>query len=125
FLGRQPDTVLREHYARCRALLFPGEEDFGLVPVEAMASGAPVLAYARGGALETVLEGVSGLFFPNQDSESLATCMRTFEQQESRFDPHIIAEHAHKFSPEHFRKGFQTFLAWHAQQNCRGVLPAG
>lgn len=119
FLGRQPDEVLREHYARCRALLFPGEEDFGLVPVEAMASGAPVLAFARGGALETVLDGVSGLFFQDQNAESLAACIHEFEQQESRFDPRIIAEHAHRFSPQHFYAGFQAFLARQTQESYR------
>ncbi len=117
FLGRQPDEVLHEHYSSCRALLFPGEEDFGLVPVEAMANGAPVLAYARGGALETVTDGVSGLFFQHQDAESLATCIQAFEQQESRFDPDTIAKHASRFSPEQFRQGFQAFLTRHAQES--------
>ncbi len=55
FLGWQPDEVVREHYARCRALLFPGEEDFGIVPLEAMACGKPIIAYGKGGALETVV----------------------------------------------------------------------
>ncbi len=70
FLGSAPFEVLVDHYARCRALLFPGEEDFGLVPIEAMASGAPVIAYRAGGALDTVAEGVSGVFFDEATVES-------------------------------------------------------
>ena len=113
FLGRQPGEVLLEHYARCRALLFPGEEDFGLVPVEAMASGAPVLAYGRGGALETVADGLSGLFFDRQDAESMAACIRAFEARESDFDPRAIAASAQRFSPERFQEGFMRFLNAH------------
>ncbi len=59
-LGPQPFEVLKHHYARCQALIFPGEEDFGIVPVEAMASGRPVIAYGKGGATETVIDGVTG-----------------------------------------------------------------
>ena len=70
-LGPQPFDVLRHHYARCRALIFPGEEDFGIVPVEAMASGRPVIAFRRGGATETVLDGVSGVFFDEQSVDAL------------------------------------------------------
>ena len=70
-MGLQPFSVVREHYSKCRALIFPGEEDFGIVPVEAMASGRPVIAYGRGGALETVVEGETGIFFNNQSEEDL------------------------------------------------------
>ncbi len=71
FLGRQPDEVLREHYRRCRFLIFPGEEDYGIVPVEAMACGTPVIAFARGGVTETVRDGASGVFFHQQTEASL------------------------------------------------------
>ena len=71
FLGRQPDEVLRDYYRRCRFLIFPGEEDYGIVPVEAMACGTPVIAYGRGGATETIAEGVSGMFFHEQLPDAL------------------------------------------------------
>lgn len=64
-MGRLSQEDIKWHYARCRAFLFPGEEDFGITPVEAQASGRPVIAYGRGGALETVVEGKTGLFLPN------------------------------------------------------------
>ncbi len=86
FLGRQPFSVLRDHYARCRALVFPGEEDFGIVPVEAMASGAPVIAYRRGGALETVLEGITGVLFGAQTQTSFLASVEAFEKIEPRLD---------------------------------------
>jgi glycosyltransferase involved in cell wall biosynthesis len=65
-MGWQSEDVLRDKYARCRALIFPGEEDFGIVPLEAMASGRPVIAFGRGGALETVIDGKTGIFFHEQ-----------------------------------------------------------
>lgn len=70
-LGRQPDDVVREHYRRCKAFIFPGEEDFGMAPLEAQACGRPVVAYGRGGALETVVDGETGVFFREQSVESL------------------------------------------------------
>ncbi|SDA27302.1 Glycosyltransferase involved in cell wall bisynthesis [Methylobacterium sp. UNC378MF] len=70
-LGPQPFDVLKHHYARCQALIFPGEEDFGIVPVEAMASGRPVVAYGKGGVTETVLDGITGTFFHEQSVEAL------------------------------------------------------
>ncbi len=63
FLGRQPDSLIKEYYSKCRAFIFPGEEDFGITPLEAQASGRPVIAFGKGGALETVVEGQTGLFF--------------------------------------------------------------
>ena len=71
FLGFQPQDVILEHLARCKALIFPGEEDFGITPVEAHAQGRPVVAYRAGGALDTVIEGVNGLFFDRQSAEAL------------------------------------------------------
>jgi glycosyltransferase involved in cell wall biosynthesis len=104
FLGRQPAEVLRDHYSRCRALVFPGDEDFGLVPVEAMASGRPVIAYGQGGALETVVEGSTGLFFYEQNVHSLEDAVRRFEAMEHAFDPKGIREHALQFGSERFRR---------------------
>src|SRR5205085_2713058 len=95
-LGPRPFADLRHHYARCQALLFPGEEDFGIVPVEAMASGRPVIAFARGGATETVVPNISGVLFPEQMVEALIEAIRACAATE--FDPVRIAAHAGQFS---------------------------
>ena len=94
-MGSQRFDVLQHHYARCRALVFPGEEDFGMVPVEAMASGRPVIAFDRGGATETVAEGISGVFFAEQTVEAIVGAVK--ELDDVNFDPYRIAEHAHRF----------------------------
>jgi glycosyltransferase involved in cell wall biosynthesis len=109
FLGRQPDEVLRRHYATCRALVFPGEEDFGIVPLEAQACGAPVIAFGRGGALETVIdaEGAGeentgmGILFPEPTVRSLVDAVRRFERLGGRFDPVVIRRNALRFSRRH------------------------
>jgi glycosyltransferase involved in cell wall biosynthesis len=103
FLGHQPFPVLRDHLSRCRALLFPGTEDFGILPVEAMASGRPVLAFDAGGARETVSSPHVGLRFAVQSKESLLDAMVSFEAIEDDFDPHAIRDHALKFSAMVFR----------------------
>ncbi|MBV9018570.1 MAG: glycosyltransferase [Alphaproteobacteria bacterium] len=95
-LGPRPFHELKYHYARCRALLFPGEEDFGIVPVEAMASGRPVIAYARGGATETVVPGLSGVLFPEQSVDAMVNAIRACAATD--FDPVKIAAHAAQFS---------------------------
>ena len=84
-LGWQPFSVIREHYAKCRALVFPGMEDFGIVPLEAMASGRPVIAYRKGGAMETVVNGVTGSFFEEQTVEALNQAIEKFENNVSNF----------------------------------------
>lgn len=99
-MGPQPFNVLRHHYARCRALVFPGEEDFGIVPVEVMASGRPVIAYGRGGATESVIPGVSGIFFKEQTAPAIAKAVHEFEQMQ--FDPAMIKAHASKFNAHRF-----------------------
>ncbi|HPQ40318.1 MAG TPA: glycosyltransferase [bacterium] len=95
FLGRLDDEAVRSYYRRCRALVFPGIEDFGLVPLEAQACGRPVIAYAGGGALETVIEGISGHFFFSQTSGSLNHAVETFEAME--FSSEIIRKRAFEF----------------------------
>jgi len=99
-LGSQPFDVLKQHYAQCRALIFPGEEDFGMVPVEAMASGRPVVAFGRGGATETVAPGVSGVFFAEQTVETISSAVRSLDAIE--IDPEKIAAHASQFGREQF-----------------------
>lgn len=114
-MGRQPFSVIQEHYAKCRALIFPGEEDFGIVPVEAMASGRPVIAYGKGGALETVEKGKTGMFFRNQTEESLISAIQIFEKNESLFNPETCREHAKKFSSENFNKRFKKLIHDYAE----------
>lgn len=87
-----------------RALIFPGDEDFGIVPVELQAAGKPVIAYGKGGCLETVIDGKTGLFFPEQTVESIKQAITQFIEREGEFDPKVISEHAQKFS----RTRFQT-----------------
>src|SRR5262249_47366684 len=99
-LGPQPFDVLKQHYAKCRALIFPGEEDFGMVPVEAMASGRPVVAYGRGGAVETVVSGLSGVFFARQTVADISSAVRTLSDIE--IDPGKIAAHAKRFGRDQF-----------------------
>jgi glycosyltransferase involved in cell wall biosynthesis len=107
-LGAQPFDVLRRHYARCRALVFPGEEDFGMVPVEAMASGRPVIAFNRGGATETVLNGVSGLFFEEQTVEAIEAAVRSLAVMEIK--PQKIAAHASQFGRDQFLQKMRAHI---------------
>ena len=93
FLGWQPDVVVRDLYASCRALVVAAEEDFGITPLEAQASGRPVIALRRGGFLETVVEGMTGIFFDRQDAESLADAVRAFER--ATFDTERILSLIH------------------------------
>lgn len=107
FTGRADDAALAGWLRGARALLFPGEEDFGIVPVEALASGVPVLAYRRGGALETVRDGVGGLFFDQQTPEALMDCMAAFERREQDFAPQTLRACAADFNESRFRREFR------------------
>lgn len=111
FLGKTDFGVLRDHMARCRALIFPGEEDFGLVPVEVMASGRPVVAYGRGGALDTVIDGETGLLFSDQSVEGLIVAIEQFEARGLHgLDPIALAAHARTFDEPHFHEGIRAAL---------------
>ncbi len=120
FLGHLSDQELRENYARCRALLFPGEEDWGIVPVEAQSFGRPVIAFGRGGALETVVGGFprdplapeasTGVFFSEQSADSLAAAVRFFESNQSRFSPAVIRQHAKRFDASRFQAEMRAFI---------------
>ena len=99
-----PDLAATEDFGRrLGALLFPGVEDFGIVPLEVMASGRPVIAYARGGALETVVDGRTGLLFHEQTTESMADAIRRFEAAEPSFDAQALRTHARSFDTAVFR----------------------
>lgn len=110
-LGRQPFSVIRDHLSRCRALIFPGTEDFGIVPVEAMACGKPVIAYRAGGALETVVDGSTGVFFNEQSVNSLCEAVSWFESHERDFDPELIARHARQFDRERFKQEMSAVIS--------------
>lgn len=104
-------AALRRAYARCRALVFTAEEDFGIVPVEVMASGRPVVAYGRGGALDSVVEGRTGLFFAEQTTAALVEAVQQMERWLPGFDPAEAAARALDFAPERFDAGVLEALA--------------
>lgn len=117
-LGRQPDNVVADYMSRCRAFVFAADEDFGIVPVEAQAAGAPVIAYGKGGTLETVIPNQTGVLFGQQNVESLTRAIQLFEEQVGRFDPRVIRRNAERFRPERFRQEFRAIVdaAYQAKQ---------
>lgn len=115
FLGFVDDSELPALFAGARALLFPGEEDFGIVPVEAQAAGTPVVARAAGGAVETVRDGETGVLYPDPSVEGLCEAIRRFETLE--LEEASIRENARRFTPERFRRDFGDLVA--------GIMPSG
>ena len=131
FLGGRSDEEVSELYTRCRALVFPGEEDFGIVPLEAQASGRPVIAYGKGGVLETVIplnprdftrdekfqshkvsdvDGPTGIFFYEQTPEALVAAVKLFEQKSHRFAAKRLRDHALKFDKQIFKAKIRSFI---------------
>jgi glycosyltransferase involved in cell wall biosynthesis len=120
FLGWVDDTQLARLYAECQALIFPGEEDFGIVPLEAQASGRPVIAYGKGGVLESVVPlnfghtlptaMPTGIYFHEVAAESLIEAVRRFRENIHRFEPVAIRQHASRFSRERFKTQMREYL---------------
>ncbi|HSF57113.1 MAG TPA: glycosyltransferase, partial [Candidatus Binatia bacterium] len=119
FLGWVDDAQLADLYGSCQALVFPGEEDFGIVPLEAQASGRPVIAYAKGGVLETVIPlkasaenggAPSGIFFAQQTPQHLIEAVELYQQMQSVFEPSKIREHAAQFSAQRFREQVHDYV---------------
>jgi glycosyltransferase involved in cell wall biosynthesis len=108
FLGRLPDRQVEQYLSRCKAFVFPGEEDFGIAPLEAQAAGRPVIAYAAGGALETVLEGETGLFFRKQTVDSLVDTVSAFKAGD--FDSAKIRRHADGFGKDTFKNKMRAYV---------------
>jgi glycosyltransferase involved in cell wall biosynthesis len=121
--GAQPIEALRAAYAEAKALIFPGEEDFGIVPVEAMASGCPVIAFRKGGACETMLEDATGTFFDDQTVECLIDAIENFES--AIFDPHRIAQHASIFGEARFKSEISQVIHDALEEKSRGTDKTG
>lgn len=133
FLAWQPDHCVRDYYSRCLAVLFPGEEDFGIVPLEAMANGKPVIAYGKGGALETIVplnplpkqgehhsdrgaqtsgspSGPTGVFHYEQSVDAIIEAIQLFTQHRTDFDPEAIRAHVEPFDRSHFKQRMQQVI---------------
>jgi glycosyltransferase involved in cell wall biosynthesis len=110
-LGYQPHEVLRLHLQKARAFVFAAEEDFGIAPLEAMACGTPVIALGRGGVRETVVDGLTGILFNEQSTESLARAVERFESIAPQFRPTEIRRHTVQFSATRFRSEFFNFVS--------------
>jgi glycosyltransferase involved in cell wall biosynthesis len=108
FLGSLSDAALREVMGEARVVILPGEEDYGLVPLEANASGRPALAYGAGGALETIRPGVTGAYFSEPTAESLAAALVAFDPH--AYDPQAMRAHAESFGPEPFKRRFKALV---------------
>ena len=109
-MGYQPFNVLKQYLSKCKAFVFAAEEDFGILHVEAQACGTPVIAYKKGGAMETVIENVTGIFFTKQTEESIVEEIDYFEKNIKIFDPAKIAAHASNFSTDRFKGEIISYI---------------
>lgn len=114
FIDHLDFASLRKAYAEARAFIMTAEEDFGITPVEAMASGRPVVAFGRGGALDSIVPGETGVFFDQQSSDSLEAAVEQMEDFLPRFDPQVAIEHASNFAPAQFDRKFMDFVEKHS-----------
>ena len=112
FLGMIPDADVKRYFSRCRAFVFPGEEDFGITPVEAQAAGRPVIAHAGGGALDTVIDGVTGRLFRPQTAEGLAEAVACFNERD--YDPSTVRRNAERFDTSSFQRLLSQFVERHS-----------
>lgn len=120
FLGRVSDEERARLFSNAKAFIHPQEEDFGITPVESMAAGRPVIAYRRGGAIETVIDGETGVFFDEQSAEEIADTTLNFDQ--TKFDPEKIKKHAEDFSLKVFRKNIHSYVTKKWEEHKREVL---
>jgi glycosyltransferase involved in cell wall biosynthesis len=124
-LGYQPDDVLNDHLMSARAFIFAAEEDFGIAPVEPQACGTPVIAFGRGGATETVIDGETGLFFYEQTSEAIVKAVQEFELCRTKFDRHRIRRNAERFSTSRFCSEFREFVFQQWDAHCQSMRSKG
>ncbi len=123
FVGHLSDELVADEMARCKALLFGAFEDFGLVPLEVQASGRPVVAYGAGGALETVIDGVTGVFFPEQTADSVVAALVRLDRTE--FEPAAIRRHAEGFGFEAFAEQMRGMIEAAVAERRMGEIPTG
>ena len=110
FIGYQNANILRDYLQRAKAFVFAAEEDFGILPVEAQSCGTPVIAYGRGGVLETVVENETGIFFGEQNAGSLIRAVNDFEKKQNAFSATMIRKNAERFGKEKFKAEFKMFV---------------
>lgn len=109
-LGYQESNIVEEYMRNAKAFIFAAREDFGIVPVEAQACGVPVIAYGKGGVIDTVIENKTGIYFYEQSEQSIVEAVTKFENLKNEFDPSEIRAHAEKFSEERFRSEIEAYV---------------
>jgi len=121
-LGYQPDEVVADYLQRARAFIFAADEDFGIAPIEAQAAGCPVIAYGKGGVMETVVgwpaPNATGVFFDTQTSDALEAAVKHFEAHEAAFEPETCRRNAERFGRERFQRDLRATVEdlWHRFQ---------